>query len=437
MSFDTLKSDVIDKGLCARCGLCAGVCPARVVGFDAASWPLLTGKCTDCGLCNKVCPGADVDLPAMSQRLFNAPYDPSDVWGVQDRMVVGHPTDDTVRRAGASGGLTTGLLLHMLRTGRIRGAAVVGMDPEHPYRPTSCLARTEAELRAASKSKYCIVPSMDVLAEMRREEGPFAVVVLPCQAHGLRKLEQADPGLAGKIHCILGLYCHYNMERDGYLDALRRAGIEPETIAAFEFRGGGWPGGFHAILKDGRAVSLHSINIKNVMTVMLRLYGAERCYLCHDGLVEFADLALGDFWAIDYPDRFGELSWCTLVSQRTARGREVLEAAERDGAVKLYELPPERYSRRTHNFAWEKKREAFVRLRRRKARGLPAPDFHHEIPPVSLGARAMEAAYGATRILRGPRGRRFAVAVLFSPVGRLLDRLNTWRKDLFLRFHGN
>jgi len=435
--FAALHTDVIAKGLCARCGLCAGVCPVDVIGFDERCFPRLTGKCTDCGLCNRVCPGADVDLPAMARSVFNVEYDPQDPWALQDAMYVGHPVDDSVRRAGASGGLTTGLLLHLLRSGRIQGAAVVGMDPDKPYQPKSILATTEDEIRAASKSKYCIVPSMDVLAQMRKGTGPYAVVALPCQAHGLRKLAEADKALSGKIAYILGLYCHYNMERDGYLDALRLTGTDPSEIEQFEFRGGGWPGGFFVSLKGGRRKALHEINIKNVMTVMLRLYGAERCFLCTDALAEFADVGLGDFWAIDYPDHLGKKSWCTLVSQRTERGRELLESAQKEGAVELHELPRDRYSKRTRNFTVEKKTEGFVRLRRRARRGRPVPDYHHPIPRPALGGYLMEAIYGSTRILRGARVRRTVLRILFSPFGRVLDHINTVRKRMFLRFHGN
>ncbi|MFO7869811.1 MAG: Coenzyme F420 hydrogenase/dehydrogenase, beta subunit C-terminal domain [Kiritimatiellia bacterium] len=432
-----LDRDVISRGLCARCGMCAGVCPVEAISFTDRSYPELTGECTGCGLCVRVCPGADVDFESISQRLFNESYEPSDVLGRQERMVVGHPTDDSIRKEGASGGLTTALLVHLLNTGRIQGAAVVGMDEEFAYKPKAVLATTEKQIRNASKSKYCIVPSMSVLSEIRKREGTFAVVALPCQVHGLRKLETADPALAKKIGYIFGLYCHYNMEKEGYLDSLKAVGIDVGEISGFEFRGNGWPGGFTAVMKNGVKKSLHDINIKNVMTIMLRLYGAERCCLCTDGLAEFADLALGDFWAIDYEDYLGDLSWCTLVSERTPRGREVLESAKRAGAVKLYELSPPRYSRRTVNFAKEKKREGFVKLRRRAARGRPAPDYHYGIPAVSMSDRLVEAMYGSTRLFRAPWLRRWMLKILYSRLGRVLDRLNSFRKDITLRFGGN
>ena len=278
---------------------------------------------------------------------------------------------------------------------------------------------------------------MKVLAEMRKRPGPFAVVALPCQIHGLRKMVKTDPALAGKVKYILGLYCHYNMEPAGHLDCLRALGIDPDEIAVFEFRGGGWPGGFRAVMKNGEEKRLHDINIKNVMTVMLRLYGARRCYQCTDALCEFGDIGLGDFWAIDYDGELGECSWSTMVSERTAVGRELLESAERDGWIQLRELEPERYSHRTANFVQEKKTEGFVRLRRCDRLKRPRPDFHYEVPPVPWRGRLMALIYASTGLFRHPALRPLALRILFSPVGALLDRLNTWRKDVFLHFGGN
>jgi coenzyme F420 hydrogenase subunit beta len=439
LSFEILQREVVKKGLCVRCGLCAGVCPVKAIGFNDNSYPIPIGHCTECGLCTKVCPGADVDLEGLSERIFNEPYDPMSFLGHQEEMLVGYPTDETIRREGTSGGLATGLLVYLLKTGKIRGGAVVGMDPEKPWKTKSLLATTEEEMRSSAKSKYCIVPSMDVIGQMRKQEGPFAVVALPCQAHGLRKLESADPSLAGKIAYIIGLYCHYNLEKEGYVDVLRSCGIDPEDIARFEFRGGGWPGGFFAVMKNGKGKLLHSIPISDITTILMRLYGPERCFLCTDATCEFADISLGDFWAGSYEDYLGELGGSTLCSLRTRQGRELLESAERDGAVKLYHLPQERHSKRIIYYAMEKKLEGFIRMHRFIHQGRGIPNYHHEIPRVNLMARFAEAIrYRSTHIFRYHGIRRLLLKIVFSPFGQLvLAHISALRKNIFSRHHGN
>lgn len=437
MSFTELQERVIAQGLCARCGICAGVCPVHVIGFNARLYPQLTGKCTDCGFCNRCCPGGDVDYPALSRRLFQAEYDSGDLQGYTKKLLVSHPQEREVRYAGASGGLVTGLLLYMLGKGEINGALVVAMDPEKPYRSKGILATTEEQIRDAAQSKYCITPSMEVLGQLRRKKGKFAVVALPCQIHGLRKLEEVDPGLADKIVCILGLYCNCNLEPNGHVEAIQACRIKLDDVARFNFRGGGWPGGFFVQKKDGTQVPLHSINIKNVMNVMFRLFGAQRCYLCSDALAEYADLSFGDFWAFDYTGELAKLERCTLVSQRSERGMALLNRALSDGAISMHELPKERASKRILNMAREKKLRSRVRMYRLHRKGQPIPDFHSNLVPPELNARFYDMLYRFFELFRGVTGRTFILRILFSPLGVVLDRLNIMRKNIFCKYHGN
>lgn len=438
MSFEDLAGTVIEKDLCVRCGVCIGTCPAGAIGTDGRCFPVLTGKCTDCGFCTAVCPGKDVDFPGLSRRIFRKPFYPKDWLGHQQKMWVGHATDDTVRRSGSSGGMATGLLIYLLRTRKINGAAVVVMDPLKPWRAKSLLAKTEEEIRLSAKSKYCIVPSMDVLARMRKENGPFAVIGLPCQIHGIRKLERVDPKLAGKIKYVFGLYCHYNQETDFIKDLMRISGYPLESIAEFQFRGGEWPGKLNVTTKNGIQRRLNTVPNKTIWSVTFRLYGAKRCFLCTDATSEFADLAFGDFWARDYKDTFRQLRACTLCSQRTDTGREVLESAMKDGEIQLYELPESRYPRRTIAFAREKKTEAFIRLKRFTRQGKAVPDYGHPIPESRWREWSSEwFHHGMLRFFHRPPLREKVLALLLTRFARILDRGNTLRKEMVHRYRKN
>ncbi len=436
--FSELHDTVIAQGLCARCGVCAGICPAGVIDFNAEYFPVLKGECISCGFCSRCCPGADVNFPALSRAVNDTRYDPGDLEGYTENNFVGHPLDNEVRYAGASGGLVTGLLTYLLETGKIDGAVVVGPDPDHPYRTKGVLATTVEDIKKAAQSKYCVTPSMEVLQKIRKKKGKFAIVALPCQIHGLRKIAEVDPKLSGKIACIFGLYCTCTMNPEGHLEAMQAAGVKKEDVARFDFRGGGWPGGMHVVNKNKSTTALHVQEaFGTVINVMFRLFGAKRCYLCIDGLAEYADLSFGDFWAFDYPDEYSKLERCTLVSQRTPQGLKILRDAEADGAVILHHLPGKRVSKRILAMVQAKRTRARVYFRARKRKNQLVPDYHFPIPDATFHDKKKNVSYALLGKFRGPLGRKIIMAILFSPIGSFLHKLNRKRQKTFSDYHDN
>ena len=437
--FIQLKDAVIDQGLCTRCGICIGVCPVAALDAGAQNYPNLTGKCVACGLCSDCCPGADVDFPALSREMGTARatgYD--DLQGYVENTYVAHALDKDTRHSGASGGLITALLLYLLEKGRIDGAALVGADQDAPYRSKGILACSPEEIRACAQSKYCVTPSMDVLREIRQKEGRFAVVALPCQIHGLKKLALADPKLYRKIEVIFGLYCSCTMEPNGHIEAMEAVGIKRDEVAAFEFRGGGWPGGMFVYKKDKSTVSLHPAQAYGtVVNVMFRLFGCHRCHLCIDGLAQFADLSFGDFWAFDYAGELNTLECCTLVSQRSKKGLQILMDAEKDGAIIRHLLPEDRVSKRTLFMVRGKRSRAGFLMAKRRKNGQSNPDYHFAFLEPEGKAWKKNISYTILGWLRSTAGRKIILRILFSPLIPFLHKLNRLRMRMFVHYHDN
>ena len=437
--FSCLKDKVIDQGLCARCGTCVGICPVRVIATDSSRHPILIDECIACGLCNACCPGADVDFPALTEGMDGYVNDYDSLQGCIEHNYVSYSASTEVRHSGASGGVVTALLLYLLKKGQIDGAVIVGEDPETPYLTKGILATTPEEIKAGAKSKYCVTPSMEVLQEIRKRKGRFALVALPCQIHGLKKLAQADPGLYKKIEVIFGLYCACVMEPNAQLEAMQVSGIDKQEVAAFHHRGGDWPGGMAVRKKDESVFPLHPVETYNtIINVMFRLFGAKRCYLCIDGLAEYADLSFGDFWAFDYPDEFGSLERCTLVSQRSKKGLQILMDAERDGAIINHLLPADRVSKRTLSMVRGKRSRARIFMAKRRRKKLPNPDYHVPVGEPDLKDRKKNISYDILGSFRNPLLRKWILAVLFSPlIGVLLHRLNRQRMRISGQYHNN
>ncbi len=429
-SFEVLQETVIAPGLCLRCGACMGVCPLGSVVPDARAYPVQSGRCTSCGLCLAACPGKEVDFPGLERLIFGGSYDPATLHGTHRNLYLGWAADGAIRSAGASGGVITGLLAHLVRAGRIGGAIVCAPDPAIPYGSAAVLASDEGTLRRGAQSRLTFIPVLRLLKELPPGPLPWAVVALPCQVHALRKLEQAAPALVARVGLIVGLYCHFNLELDAVTDLLRLHHIDPRDVARVEYRGGDWPGSIRAVFPDGRARPLHRVGYKEAVTVLLRLYSPLRCHLCIDPSNEFADLAVGDVWAKDYSGEWA-VEKSSLITQRTERGGRALEEARRAGALVLKELPPEKFSRRHLSFFREKKENAFVRIARRARRGAPVPAYGFGPPPIGLGRRMRERILNVSFLAgRRPRLRRALLRLYLSPAGLLLAGLNNLRKYL-------
>jgi coenzyme F420 hydrogenase subunit beta len=431
MDFNQLDAEVVSRDLCTRCGICAGVCPVQVIAFNESGFPELAGDCIACNNCNACCPGADVDFHKLSEAVFGQKHNPENLQGYVEQQFVGYANEDFIRKSGSSGGVITAILLHLLETGKILGAIVTAWDNDDPLKIRGFLAKSPDEIRKAAGSKYCLTPAMEKIHEIRNLPGRYAVVALPCQIQGLRKMKQVEPELSEKIYCILGLLCHNNMNPEVIHACLQSKRIPAEDVHKFSFRGDEWPGKMQVETNDKSVKTLFPVSLHTIINLLFRLFGAERCFVCQDPMAEFADLSFGDFWAGEYEGPLAELKASTLIYQRTTQGKVVLDDAAEHGAVVLTPLEEKDASQRILNMARGKKTAAtkFIAFRRLKGVGVPQPVTHSREQKLFLGYRIKSWIF---HLFRNTRLKQFTLAIYASPAGVLVDWLTRFGKFLFL-----
>lgn len=423
---------IVFSDLCLRCGACVAICPISILSLNDKSFPIIVdlANCNDCQLCLKVCPGHEVDLATLAAQLFGQTYPVSNTYGIFEQLYVGHATDEEVRQRGGSGGLITQLLLYLSRRKEIQGAVVVRADPTCPWKGKPWIARSEAEILESAQSKYCIVPLDQILGEIKREKGPFALVGLPCHIHALRKWAAIDRRWETRVPLIIGLFCHLSLEEEAPLDLMRLKRISPTEVDGFEYRGGEWPGVIRAHLKSGEVKNLHHPDMRGyVFTYLSYLYYSRRCLYCLDASSELADLSVADPWLRDAKGNWKYPGGWSMVIARTRAGLELLHRASADGAVVLEQLSPS-YLRRAHDpMAAVKKRDNLFRLERLARKGQPYPDYHLEFPQLSRRERWKAWVSCLPSLLGKYRLVRKAVArIIFSPLGTPLAELRIYLK---------
>lgn len=230
-------TSVVDQYLCCSCGACKGVCKQEAISFyetvDGNIFPQVSDQCQDCGMCYEVCPGHSLKNHESKLKAFADPFI-GNVYSAQ----IGKATDQNIFLSSQSGGLVTATAQYLLENKYVDGVVVTkaNFSNETPIRGMAYIARNKEELLDAQKSKYTPVPVLEVLQEIKKQDGAFALVGLPCHMHALQNLLEVNPKLASKIKYKLGLICDRVQSTNAIRYLALRSGHNPSKLHKLNFR---------------------------------------------------------------------------------------------------------------------------------------------------------------------------------------------------------
>lgn len=293
------------------------------VGHNGDLVAVLTGTCAgDCKMCLAVCPfsqgvhdsrtvnhelfgtdlegGASLPVTADGNPLF---FHEHAGWFL--RSVVGH--SQTHRSKGASGGLVTMCLEHLLTTNQIDQAAVVGMvraENGVAFRFES-VATAEA-LRDKAGSVYCPVEISHLIRGMvAHPDIRWAVVGVPCLCTALRKAMKQLPALRQSVKYVLGLACgmYQNLMYTEVL--IVSSGLDPADVEGVRYRvkraeGAASNYGFMATTRDGKSGRLIPYCGLPLFLGANAYFRCNACNFCKDVFAESADACFMDAWLPEY-----------------------------------------------------------------------------------------------------------------------------------------
>ncbi len=367
--------NVADSNLCTGCGTCVGVCPTKSLKMEMTHEgryiPVIaSNNCKGCHLCTNVCPASNENFKELNKFIFNKIPD-NKLIGNFINCYKGYSTNPTVRWRASSGGLTTSLLLFLLKENLIDGALLTRINKNNPLKAEPFIARTEEDVLSAMGSKYVPVPLNQLLNQILSEEGKFAVVGLPCHIQGIRRAELKIPALRDKIAYHFGIVCSRTMSFHGVEYILNKMGIASNEIAELKYRGDGWPSGIKVLLKDGQQK-----NLPMLATWWSEIFGGSffshhYCTLCSDLLNEMSDISFADAYLPETMknDKVGT----SIVVTRTDKGEELIKAAASSNEIEVFTLTPEDVVQSQLFMALFKKRNIKARVRLLKIFGKTIP----------------------------------------------------------------
>ena len=315
-----LFEGVIDAGLCASCGGCAGGCPyllpyrGRIVLMDNC---LLSD-----GQCYQYCPRTFTDMEAVSQKVLGVPFS-EDEFGIVREIFLARSTDAEIHEKGQDGGAVTALLSVALAEGIIDGAVETKMDDNKI--PHGFIARNREELLECAGVSYEPSPVLEALNRLPQESAEkLGIVGLPCHVASVSKMKTYPPKNRmniDNVKLVIGLFCGWEfsggfrqfLEENFDLPQVDKFDIPHHPAHTFDVY----------TKSDKKSVELEDIG----------QYISEACSYCWDMTAEFADISVGS-------GRAKFKGWNTVVV-RTKAGAELMDIARKKGALETQPIPIE------------------------------------------------------------------------------------------------
>jgi len=326
-TFKDLTKEVIERGICGKCGGCISFCSAGELnalemGENDLPRYINEDNCQKCGICYLICPQTDT-LNAELQEKFG--WKPPT--GYYQRITSAQTTNKEIMTVCTDGGVVTSLLSYLMERNLINGAVVSKKIGR--FARKAIIARTPGELIEAAGSAFSGSLHLEelggkyttytpILSTVKSLEKSYlrdiAVVGTPCQINAIRKMQCLGVLPAHLIKYTIGLFCIENFSFDDFARGRleKKLDINLEDIVKLNIKDD-----FIITLTNGVAIHVPLEEIHEV--------ARPACFTCHDFSNEYADISVG---GLGSPDGY------TTTVLRTKVGAAVYDETLRKGYIR-------------------------------------------------------------------------------------------------------
>lgn len=318
--FRDLMSEVISKGICAKCGMCIASCQVHSLVMTDYG-PQRLAPCKGCEACYYGCPRT----PAFSKQLLEAVMaspNRDEVLGGYYEVVSARTTLSDVRERAQDGGVVSTLLIYALEKEMIDGAVVSSLASDKPWVPKPMVVFNRKGVIEAAGTKYTNSPNLVALKDAVYCYGleRVGVVGVPCQVAAARNVKvqpKAATKIGDRIAFIVGLFCMESFPYAKLTGYLSSKGLDVSRVTKFDIK----EGKFKVYVEGSEALS---VPIKD-----LRDHANEFCHVCRDLTSLYADVSVGAIGS--------QPGWSTVIV-RTKVGEELFRGAIEAGYLEVKEI---------------------------------------------------------------------------------------------------
>lgn len=326
-TFKDLTKEVINRGLCGKCGGCVSFCSAgdlNALEIGESDLPQYANEdnCLKCGICYLICP----QISALNADL-KSKFGWTPPIGDYKFVSSAQTTDSQVMEVCTDGGVVTSLLTYLLENNIVNAAIVSKKKGLFSGEPI--IATTREDLISAAGSQFSesyhleelggkyttYAPILSTVKALeRRYLRDVAVVGTPCQINTIRKMQVLGIIPAHLVKYAIGLFCIENFS----FDDLARERLEKKlSINMEEIK--------KLNIKDDLILNFH-----NGITVHIPLEEVDEvarpaCFTCMDFSNEFSDISAG---GLGSPDGY------TTVLVRSDAGKTIFSEAVNQGYIR-------------------------------------------------------------------------------------------------------
>jgi coenzyme F420 hydrogenase subunit beta len=321
---------VINKGLCLGCGVCAYDTEIETMDYSRRKgiyYPVLKHN-KKYPVASSICPGKGYNIIHDSGTFYKGSNYSLEL-GYIDNLYASHSNSSEILRNSSSGGVMPEILIFLLSEGIVDKVAVTKfVYSRKGPRTVTLLTSDVQEIFNSQGSKYCPVDISDFIRMISGFKGKVAYVGTPCQIAGIREIQKIDKEIKEKVVLTIANFCGGFRSYNEIRRISGRHNVDFENISFLRYRGGGQPGSMLIKDKNGNHFEVNYPKYVGFTGYSKML----RCHFCVDATGELADIACGDAWLDKYQ---GDIFPWSIIITRDKRASLIIKSITDSGKIEI------------------------------------------------------------------------------------------------------